>query len=111
MAAAADDALYGDWVVPTGRTAWHMQAEVDLRPTDALLERGTLVVLIDLATVGALWLIGVAADGGVGRWLGARRRQWIGSFRVRLSLALFGFFVIPAVRSRSGPAARSRPTR
>ena len=91
------DALYGEWVVQTGSAASRMHIEVDLRPTEILVERGALLVLIDLAIVGALWFIGVATDGGVGRWFGVRRRQWAGSFRARLTLALFGFFVIPAI--------------
>ncbi|HTR78639.1 MAG TPA: ATP-binding protein, partial [Gemmatimonadaceae bacterium] len=88
--------VHGEWIVRTGAGATRMHIEVDLRPIDALDERGILLVLIDLATVGILWLIGVAADGGVGRWIGARRRRLMGSFRIRLSLALFGFFVVPA---------------
>src|SRR5258708_23609238 len=53
--------------------------------------------MLDLAIVGMLWAVGVVADGRAGRWLRARRRQWWRSYRARLSLALFAFFVIPAV--------------
>src|SRR5439155_12498325 len=62
-----------------------------------LIQRGALLVLLDLGVVGVLWLASVVADGGAGRWFRARRRTWGRSYRARLSLALFAFFVIPAV--------------
>jgi nitrogen fixation/metabolism regulation signal transduction histidine kinase len=43
-----------------------------------------------------LWLLNVAADGGIARWVRARQRTWRRSYRARLTLALFAFFVIPA---------------
>jgi signal transduction histidine kinase len=89
--------LHGDWIVPTGRAAASAHVEVELRPLDALIQRGALIVLLDLAIVGVLWLASVVADGGAGRWLRARRRTWGRSFRVRLTFALFAFFVIPAL--------------
>ena len=61
------------------------------------MQRGALIVLLDLAIVGLLWLASVVADGGAGRWFRARRRTWGRSYRARLSLALFAFFVIPAM--------------
>lgn len=89
--------LHGDWVVPTGRAAASAHVEVELRPLDALIQRGALIVLLDLAIVGLLWLASVVADGGAGRWFRARARTWGRSFRVRLTVALFAFFVIPAL--------------
>src|SRR5262249_33152696 len=47
--------------------------------------------------VAGLWLVSVMADGGAGRWLRVRRRTFGRSYRARLSVALFAFFVIPAV--------------
>ena len=70
--------------------------DVELRPIDALVQRGALLVLLNLAIVGALWALTVVADGRLARWLRARRQRWRRSFRARLSLALFLFFVIPA---------------
>ncbi|MGH7618141.1 MAG: sensor histidine kinase, partial [Gemmatimonadaceae bacterium] len=67
-----------------------------LRPLGALIQRGALLVLLDLAIVEFLWLASVVADGGGRRWLRARRRSWGRSYRARLSLALFLFFVLPA---------------
>ena len=92
-----DSELHGDWVVPTGRAAASAHVEVELRPLDALIQRGALIVLLDLAIVGLLWLASVVADGGAGRWFRARRRTWGRSFRAQLTLALFAFFVIPAI--------------
>jgi signal transduction histidine kinase len=88
--------LHGDWTFRTGAAARRAHVEVELRNLDVLIERGTLIVILDLAIVAVLWAIGVIADGRAGRWLRARRRQWWGSYRARLSLALFAFFCIPA---------------
>jgi signal transduction histidine kinase len=88
--------LHGDWVVKTGTSAKAAHVEVELRPSYALVQRGALLVMLDLGLVGLLWLASVVADGGAGRWLRARRRTWGRSYRARLSLALFLFFIIPA---------------
>ncbi|HVX39344.1 MAG TPA: ATP-binding protein [Gemmatimonadaceae bacterium] len=88
--------LHGDRAVRTGAGIVYAHVEVELRSLSALVERGALIVLLDLAIVGLLWLGGVVADGGAGRWFRARRRRWARSYRARLSLALFAFFVIPA---------------
>ncbi|MDE3151530.1 MAG: HAMP domain-containing histidine kinase [Gemmatimonadota bacterium] len=90
-------ALHGDWIARgTGLGPSRVHLEVELRSVDALIQRGTLVVLFDLAIVGLLWLMSVLADGAVGRWLRERQRRWRRSYRTQLTLALFGFFMIPA---------------
>ena len=89
--------LHGDWAVRIGTGITPVHVEVELRPLYALVQRGALIVLLDLAIVGLLWLASVVADGGAGRWIRVRWRTWGRSFRVRLSLALFAFFVIPAI--------------
>ncbi|GAC1647149.1 MAG: hypothetical protein NVS4B3_00750 [Gemmatimonadaceae bacterium] len=89
-------ALHGDWPVLTSRGRARVHAEIELRTVDALVQRGALVVLVDLALVLVLWLVGAAADGGVGRWLGMRRRQWARSYRAQLVFGLFAFFIVPA---------------
>ena len=89
--------LHGDRVVATGRDATPAHVDVELRSPDSLIQRGALIVLLDLVIVGALWVAAVIADGGAGRWLRARRRTLGRSIRTRLSFALFAFFVIPAV--------------
>ena len=87
------------------RLAWRAREPARRRRTSkssfvgrtTLVQRGALIVLLDLAIVGVLWLASVVADGGAGRWLRARRRTWGRSYRARLSLALFAFFVMPAL--------------
>ena len=88
--------LHGDWIVRTGTGAAEAHVEVELRSLNTLVQRGALLVLLDLAIVQLLWFASVVADGGGGRWLRARRRSWGSSYRARLTLALFAFFVIPA---------------
>ena len=92
-----ESALHGDWLARTGSGLARAHVEVELREPLALVERGTLIVLLDLAIVGLLWILSVVADGGFGRWLRARRRTWARSYRLRLTIALFAFFVIPAL--------------
>ena len=110
-----ESALHGDWIVRTGSGAAHAHVEVELRSPAALVERGTLIVLLDLAIVGLLWVLSVVADGGLGRWIRVRRRTWARSYRLRLTIALFAFFVIPAIafaawsyQQLSADALRSR---
>ncbi|HEX4684578.1 MAG TPA: ATP-binding protein [Gemmatimonadaceae bacterium] len=88
--------IHGDWVISTGTRTVPAHVEVELTELKALIQRGALIVLFDLAIVGLLWLVSVVADGGGGRWLRARRRTWGRSYRARLSWALFAFFVLPA---------------
>jgi signal transduction histidine kinase len=91
------ETLHGEWVVRTGRGSAPAHVEVELRSLNDLVQRGALIVGLDLAIVGVLWLAAVVADGGAGRWFRARRRTWGRSYRARLTLALFAFFVIPAI--------------
>ena len=87
--------LHGNWPVigPSGPARAHV--EVELRGLDSLLPRGGLLVLIDLFVVSLVWLLSAFADGRVGRWVRLRRRQ-IRSYRARLSVVLFLFFLVPA---------------
>ena len=89
--------LHADWLVRTADGLRRAHVEVELRALDALIQRGTLVLLLDLLLVGGLWTVSAIADGGFGRWLRARRAQWARSYRMRLTLSLFTFFVVPAV--------------
>jgi signal transduction histidine kinase len=88
--------LHGDQIVRTGTRAALAHVEIELRSLSALVQRGALITLLDLALVALLWLVSVVADGGAARWLRARRLTWGRSYRARLSIALFAFFVIPA---------------
>ncbi|HEU4722520.1 MAG TPA: ATP-binding protein, partial [Gemmatimonadaceae bacterium] len=87
--------LHGDWPVQGPEGAARAHVEVDLRGLDSLIPRGGLLLLIDLAAVALVWLLAATADGRVGRWVRMRRRR-VRSYRTRLSLALFLFFLVPA---------------
>ena len=73
----------------------HVHLTVDLRDPWALLVRGALVVVVDVALLAGCWLLSVALTG---RWrpqlppiLAVLRT----SYRARLAVALAGFFVVP----------------
>ena len=89
--------LHGDWfLMGVAGQVSNVHATVELHDYEPLVTRGSLVVLLDLMILALLWLPLVIADGAFGRWLRIRRRQWFGSFRTRLTLVLFAFFVLPA---------------
>ena len=91
------DELHGDFVVPAGDAgSARVHARVDLRGLEVLAPRGALLVMIDLLGVAMIWGLLFAAEGTAQRWLRARMRGWPRSYRLRLSLALFAFFVLPA---------------
>ncbi len=95
--ARSGNELHGDWTVPgIGGTPRSVHATVDLRSFDALFMRGVLMVLLDLAVLGAVWLLIVAADGVLRRWWRVRRRDLLQSYRARLFLALFASFLVPS---------------
>ena len=89
--------LHGDWITTIAGAPARAHAEVEMRPLDALIQRGALIALLDLAIVGLLWMSGVIADGAAERWLRVRRSRWLRSYRTRLTLALFTFFMVPAI--------------
>ncbi|MGI8843179.1 MAG: sensor histidine kinase [Gemmatimonadaceae bacterium] len=91
------DELHGDRIIQTGTGAARAHIEIDLRSFDVLVQRGTLVVLLDLLLLLTLWSLSVWPEGAFRRWLRRRRERWARSFRLRLTVALFGFFIIPAV--------------
>ena len=92
-----DDELHGDWSVPIGDAgSARVHARVELRGLEALAPRGALLVMVDLLLVSLLWGLLFAAEGTGQRWLRAWARGWPRSYRLRLSLALFAFFVLPA---------------
>ena len=90
-----DSELHGDWPVAGANGPARAHVEVDLRGLDTLVPRGGLLVLVDLGVVALVWLAGALADGRVGRWLRLQRRN-VRSYRARLSIALFLFFLVPA---------------
>src|SRR4029078_10427966 len=71
--------------------------EVELRSPAALIQRGVLIVLLDVALITVIWTLNAAADGGLVRGARARGGRWGASYRARLTFSLFGFFVVPAI--------------
>jgi signal transduction histidine kinase len=88
--------LHGDRLISTSGGTMRAHVEIDLRSPWARAERGALVLLLDLAVAGFLWLLGALAEHGFLRWLRVRAARWIYTYHARLTLALFAFFVIPA---------------
>jgi signal transduction histidine kinase len=88
--------LHGDWLVPGAGEGSRVHVEIDLRSLDVLVPRGALMVILDLLIFGVIWTLAAAADGGLGRWARSRARAWVRSYRGRLTVTFFAFFVIPA---------------
>jgi signal transduction histidine kinase len=77
--------------------ARHVHAEIDLRCPSALFQRGLLVMALDIAVLLALWLLVESFAGRsvaplVAWWTRARR-----TLRLRLSVSLALFFVVPVL--------------
>ncbi|HEY3134179.1 MAG TPA: ATP-binding protein [Gemmatimonadaceae bacterium] len=89
--------LHGNRLISTSSGTMRAHVEIDLRSKWARGERGVLVLLLDLMLAGLFWLIGALAEKGFLRWLRVRAAKWIYTYHARLTLALFAFFVIPAV--------------
>lgn len=75
---------------------YHAYLDVRFPGAGVRLARGMLLLTLDLGLLALLWVIGRAAGGDLptppGGWTG-----WLGSFRARVTLALFAFFLIPTV--------------
>jgi len=91
------DELHGDRLVSTSAGTMRAHVEIDLRSVWVRAERGSLVLLLDLLIAGLFWLLGTVTEKGFVRWLRARAAEWIYTYHARLTLALFAFFVIPAI--------------
>ncbi len=89
--------LHADWVVGGGFTPARAHVEIDLRSIDALAERGTLLLLLDLLVIALLWTLAAVSGGAVWRWARWRARGWARSYRAQLTVVLFAFFVTPAL--------------
>ncbi len=87
--------MHGDWLVPLPDGWTRAHVEIELRPFSVLVQRGALLVLLDLLIVGMLWALPAIADGAAPRWWRWWRGAWRRSYRARLTLALFAFFAVP----------------
>ncbi|MBA3645603.1 MAG: hypothetical protein H0W63_05440 [Gemmatimonadaceae bacterium] len=92
-----DDQWHGDRLIPTSAGLKRAHVEVDMRSIFARGERGILIVLLDVLLAGLLWLLGAAAERPFLRLLRRRGAKWARTYRARLTLALFAFFIIPAL--------------
>jgi signal transduction histidine kinase len=79
--------------LPGGRRTLH--AAIDLRGPVPLFVRGVLVVLLDAAVLGLLWLAAELVAGL--RLRPPRWRSLARSFRIRLAVTLGAFFLLPTV--------------
>ncbi len=100
--------MVGDARVGTAAQPRRAHVEVELRGLDALLPRGALLVLLDVAVVLLVWAASAMADGGLWRWLRWQRSRWRRSYRSRLSIALLAFFLAPAAAFAAWEAYRLR---
>ncbi len=89
--------LFGERVVALPGGNRHAYVQIDLHGPAALLQRGFLVLLFDIAVLALLW-IGIELAGG--RLAPALRAKWpraYRSLRMRLTASLALFFVVPTV--------------
>ncbi|HEX2722475.1 MAG TPA: ATP-binding protein [Gemmatimonadaceae bacterium] len=91
------DEWHGDEIITTSNGLARAHVEVDLRAWPTRLVRAALLVLLDIAVATLLWALSAIAEGGFARWLRGRATTWVRSYRGRLTLALFTFFVFPAI--------------
>jgi signal transduction histidine kinase len=85
----------GSRVVPTVLGPLQGHARVEVPAGWSLVQRGTLLVAADLALLFALSAAAGLTRVGAWRWWRLRRRSWRGSYRLRLTMVLLLFFVVP----------------
>ncbi|TVR64427.1 MAG: HAMP domain-containing protein [Gemmatimonadales bacterium] len=83
------DLFYPDEVV-------HAHYRVPLPGPLLVTARGTLLLLLVLGTGALVWVLG-HRSGSSERWMSAPVATWFGSFRGRVTLTLFAFFLIPTL--------------
>ena len=92
-----ENEMHGDHIVRTSQGPMRAHIEIELRSLGVLLQRGALAVMLDLVLLFALWMIAALPDGRVLNRLRVGVRRWGTSYRSRLTVVLFAFFVIPAL--------------
>jgi len=89
--------MHGDHIVRTALGPMRAHIEIELRSLGILLQRGALAVMLDLVILFALWMVAALPDGRVLTRLRVGIRRWGTSYRSRLTVVLFAFFVLPAL--------------
>jgi two-component system, NtrC family, nitrogen regulation sensor histidine kinase NtrY len=85
----------GSRIVPTVLGPLQAHARINVPKGWSLIQRGTLLVAADLALLLALSAAAGLTRAGAWRWWRVRRRSWRGSYRLRLTVVLLLFFVVP----------------
>ncbi len=85
----------GSRVVPTVLGPLQAHARIEVATGWSLVQRGTLLVAADLALLFALSAAAGLTRAGAWRWWRLQRRSWRGSYRLRLTMVLLLFFVVP----------------
>ncbi len=85
----------GSRVVPTVLGPLQAHARIEVLTGWSLVQRGTLLVAADLALLFALSAAAGLTRAGAWRWWRLQRRSWRGSYRLRLTMVLLLFFVVP----------------
>ena len=88
-------AFDGSRVVPSVLGPLQAHARIVAPAGWSLIQRGTLLVAADLALMFALAAAAGITRTGAWRWWRLRRRSWRGSYRLRLTVVLLLFFVVP----------------
>jgi signal transduction histidine kinase len=94
----------------------HAHLSISLPNAMVRIARAVLLLTLDMLLLTLLWIFGVVARGGAaaprGAWTG-----WFGSFRARVTVSLFAFFLVPtaifgwtAYRALSDEVARASQT-
>jgi len=89
--------LHGNRLVQTVRGPMRAHMEIDLRPQVVLVQRATLVVLLDILLLATLWAVSALPEPAFRSRAAVQATRWAYSYRARLTLVLFGFFVLPAL--------------
>ena len=82
-------------VVPTVLGPLMAHARMKIPGGWSMIQRGSLLVAADLALLFMLSAAAGLTRAGAWRWWRLRRRSWRGSYRLRLTVVLLLFFVVP----------------
>lgn len=111
------DGWQGELSLVYPNEVYHAHYILELPGFVLVVARGTLLLFLSLLPVMALWGVGLRMAGIEGEEGPGQLRAWLASFRGRVTVTLFGFFLIPslafgtlAYRTLSGAAMRTAET-